>query len=78
MPRVIIDLQDTPDLHFRIHCFSVPEASRAELEDAMHRKKAAEEVRGYYRLTGLDGPATMERWGVRAETGDYQAPPRMQ
>lgn len=118
MPPVTIDTQNNPNLHFRIDSFSVPDAARAEFEEAMHRNmafieklpgflghvvfektggpttfnvvtiavwesreafdKAAEEVRAYYQRIGFDGPATLARWGAKAEIGDYHAPRRMQ
>lgn len=40
MHPLTIDLQAHPDLRFRIDAFSVPAASRAEFEAAMHRNLA--------------------------------------
>ena len=40
--------------------------------------EAAEAVRSYYQRIGFDGPATLTRWGVKAEIGNYHAPHRMQ
>lgn len=35
--------------------------------------KASKEVRAYYQKIGFDLPATLARWGVRAEAGNFSA-----
>ena len=36
-------------------------------------EKAGAEVRAYYQKIGFDMPATLARWGARAEIGAYRA-----
>jgi heme-degrading monooxygenase HmoA len=40
--------------------------------------KAGEEVRAYYKKNGLDMPAMLARWGVKAELGNFTAPRELQ
>jgi heme-degrading monooxygenase HmoA len=58
MPRLTIDLQNSPDLHFRIDGFSVPDAARAEFEEAMHRNMAFIQT-----LPGFLGHVAFEKTG---------------
>ncbi len=40
--------------------------------------RAGEAVRDHYRAIGLDLPATLARWGVVMERGDFAAPASLQ
>jgi heme oxygenase (mycobilin-producing) len=41
-------------------------------------ENAGTQVRAYYQSIGFDPPAELSRWGVSAELGNYNAPPRLQ
>jgi heme-degrading monooxygenase HmoA len=40
--------------------------------------EAGEAVRAHYQAIGLDLPATLARWGVTMQRGDFAAPARLQ
>ena len=46
----------------------------AQWESKEAYEKAGEAVRAYYKEIGFDMPATLKRWGVRVERGQYTAP----
>jgi heme-degrading monooxygenase HmoA len=56
MQPLSIDLQAHPNLQFRIDAFTVPAASRAEFEAAMHRNLAFLE-----KLPGFNGHTVFEK-----------------
>lgn len=58
MSAITIDLEKNPDLQFRIDNFSVPDASRREFEQAMHRNLAF--IRA---LPGFLGHVAFEKTG---------------
>lgn len=62
MHPVTIDLENNPNLYFRIDTFSVPDASRAEFEEAMHRNMAFIRTlpgfRGHVAFEKAGGPTT--------------------
>jgi len=111
VPALTAEIENDPNLVFRIDSFTVPEASREEFEGAMHRnlafletlpgfrghlvfrktsgpsafdvvtlavwergaaERAAAEVRAYYQRIGFDPAASMARWRVRGELGNYE------
>ena len=62
--RLTIDLQERPNLQFRIDAFAVPAASRAEFEAAMHRNRAFIETvpgfMGHMVFEKTSGPTTFD------------------
>lgn len=56
---------------FNIVTIAVWESSEAQ-------ENAGTQVRAYYQRIGFDLPATLSRWGVRAELGNYRAPRTLQ
>jgi heme-degrading monooxygenase HmoA len=79
MPRITIDLQNEPDLHFRIDSFSVPDAARLEFEEAMHRNMAFIEklpgFLGHLAFEKAGGPSTFNVvtiavWGSRPASSE--------
>lgn len=50
----------------------------AAWESAAALERAGAAVRAHYQATGLDLPATLARWGVTMERGDFDAPERLQ
>jgi hypothetical protein len=64
MPVIHIDLQNHPNLRFRIDSFSVPAAARRELDAAMRRNLAFIEklpgFHGHYVFEKTSGPTTFD------------------
>ncbi len=56
--------------------FNVVTIAVWESSDAL--EKAALQVRAHYQKVGFDMPATIARWGVRAELGNFHAPRAVQ
>ncbi len=50
----------------------------AAWESAGALERAGQAVRAHYQAIGLDLPATLARWGVTMERGDFAAPARLQ
>ncbi len=50
----------------------------AAWESAAALERAGAAVRAHYQAIGLDLPATLARWGVTMERGDFTAPGRLQ
>ena len=50
----------------------------ATWESAAAMARAGEAVRAHYQAIGLDLPATLARWGVTMERGDFVTPARLQ
>lgn len=58
MSKLTIDLENEPDLYFRIDNFSVPDAARQEFEDTMRRNQAF-----IQKLPGFRGHVVFEKTG---------------